>query len=98
GSPPTHDGAARLYLSGAEATRAARMLAGGALEVAVLNDAPVGAASALKMAYGAWTKGTSALLVAIEALALAEGVHGPLVEEWARSQPDVLVRSSRLGG
>ena len=97
GSPPTRPGTTRLYLSGAEAQRAARMLAGGPLEVVVL-DAPVGAASALKMAYAAWTKGTAALLVTIEALALAEGVHGALLQEWARSQPALLDRSAGLGG
>ena len=97
GSPPRKAGTTRLYLSGAEAPRAARMLAGGPLEVIVL-DGPVGAASALKMAYAAWTKGTSALLVNIEALALAEGVHGALLQEWAQSQPELLPRSARLGG
>ena len=97
GGPPWKPGRARLYLSGAEAPRAARMLAGGPLEIVVL-DAPVGAASALKMAYAAWTKGTIALLVNIEALALAEGVHGALLKEWAQSQPELIDRSARLGG
>lgn len=99
GGPPTSQrpGATRMYLSGPEAQRAARMLAGGPLEIVVL-DGPVGAASALKMAYAAWTKGTSALLVTIEALALEEGVHGALLQEWAKSQPDLVARSERLGG
>ncbi len=96
GGPPTRPGAARLYLSGAEAQRAARMLAGGPLEVIVL-EGPVGSASALKMAYAAWTKGTSALLVAIEALALESGVHGALFAEWANSQPALIDRSANLG-
>ena len=51
------------------------------------------AASALKMCYAAWTKGTSALLLSIRALARAESVEEALVDEWARSQPDVLRRS-----
>lgn len=99
GGPPSADrpGATRLYLSGAEAPRVARYLTGGPLDVVVL-DAPVGAASALKMAYAAWTKGTTALLVTIEALALEEGVHGALLQEWAKSQPDLIARSERLGG
>ena len=96
GGPPTEPGRARLYLSGAEAQRVARMIAGGPLEVVVL-DAPVGAASALKMAYAAWTKGTAALLVAIEALALEHGVHGALLHEWSQSQPELVDRSARLG-
>ena len=52
-------------------------------------------ASALKMAYAGWTKGTSALLADIIALALAEGVHESLVMEWERSQPGLLQRSER---
>ena len=96
GLPPWTAGEARLYLSGPEAMRAARMLTGGPLEIVVL-DAPVGAASALKMAYAAWTKGTSALLTGVEALALAEGVHGALMSEFGDTQPDVLPRSARLG-
>ena len=41
-------------------------------------DGPAGAASALKVAYAAYTKGTAALLLAIRALAVQEGVDaGP---------------------
>ena len=47
----------------------------------------IGQASALKMAYAAWTKGTSALFLAIRALAKVEGIEAPLIEEWQRSQP-----------
>ena len=45
------------------------------------------------MAYAAWTKGSQALLMAVRALATAEGVDGPLVAEWLRSQPDLPKRS-----
>lgn len=55
------------------------------LEAIVVNDEP-GAASALKMAYAAWTKGTSALLLAVAALAEHEGVGDMLRQEWDRSQ------------
>ena len=48
-----------------------------------------GAASALKMAYAAWTKGTAAMLLAIRETARANGVEDALVREWSRSQPDV---------
>ena len=41
------------------------------------------------MAYAAWTKGSTALLLAIRALAEAEEVDGWLVEEWVLSQPDL---------
>ena len=96
GGPPTKPGTTRMYLSGPEAPRAARMLVGGPLEIIVL-EGPVGAASALKMAYAAWTKGTSALLANIEALATVDGVHGALHAEWARSQPELIKRSEGLG-
>ena len=46
-------------------------------------------ASALKCAYAAWSKGTAAMLLAIQAFASAEGVDGALHEEWARSLPQL---------
>ena len=57
-------------------------------EAVVLGEDPT-AASALKMAYAAWTKGTAALLLAVEAVAMASGVEDQLFAEWRRSQPDV---------
>ena len=96
GLPPTEPGKTRLYLSGEQAPRVAQMMAGGPLGVVVL-DGPVGAASALKMAYGAWTKGTQALLVAVQALAMSEGVHGALLAEWEQSQPRLARQSEGLG-
>jgi 3-hydroxyisobutyrate dehydrogenase-like beta-hydroxyacid dehydrogenase len=92
GPPPHRPGTTRLYLSGELAPRVANYFAGGPLE-AIALDAPAGAASALKMAYAAWTKGTTALLTAIHALALEEGVHEALLEEWRASQPELLARS-----
>lgn len=46
------------------------------------------------MAYASWTKGTSALLAAVAAVASAEGVADDLVTEWELSQPGV---AERLG-
>jgi len=89
GSPPTTPGAARLYLSGddAPAVRAVHdLFAGTALEPRLLTGAAT-AASAVKMAYAAWTKGSSALLLAARALARADGVEDALLAEWALSQP-----------
>ena len=51
-------------------------------------DAPVGAASALKLAYAAWTKGSAALLIAVRTLAISEGIEADLLAEWQRSIPD----------
>ena len=86
GPPPREPGLARLFLSGPNADEAAALFHETALE-AVVIEAEVGAASALKMAYAAWTKGTSALFLAILALARAEGIETPLEDEWRRSQP-----------
>ena len=96
GGPPWKPGISRLYLSGEAAPKVARAFEGGPLEVIVL-DAPVGAASALKMAYASWTKGTSALLTAVQALAIQEGVLEPLRAEWSRGGDGLLKRADGLG-
>jgi 3-hydroxyisobutyrate dehydrogenase-like beta-hydroxyacid dehydrogenase len=88
GPPPRAAGSTRLYLSGREAKRAVALFEGSALEAIAVNDVP-GAASALKMVYAAVTKGTSALLMAVRALAAREGVDDALLAEWHRSQPDL---------
>jgi 3-hydroxyisobutyrate dehydrogenase-like beta-hydroxyacid dehydrogenase len=92
GPPPRNAGSTRLYLSGREAKRAAALFESTALEAIAIGDGP-GAASALKMAYAAYTKGSSALLMAIRALAASEGVDDALLAEWRRSQPDLPKRS-----
>jgi 3-hydroxyisobutyrate dehydrogenase-like beta-hydroxyacid dehydrogenase len=92
GPPPRNAGSTRLYLSGREAKRAAALFESTALKAIAIGDGP-GAASALKMAYAAYTKGSSALLMAIRALAASEGVDDALLAEWRRSQPDLPKRS-----
>jgi 3-hydroxyisobutyrate dehydrogenase-like beta-hydroxyacid dehydrogenase len=92
GPPPRAAGSTRLYLSGREAKRAAALFDGTALEAIAVGDAP-GAASALKMVYAAYTKGVSALLMGVRALAASEGVDDALLAEWGRSQPDLPKRS-----
>jgi 3-hydroxyisobutyrate dehydrogenase-like beta-hydroxyacid dehydrogenase len=94
GPPPSQPGTTRLYLSGAEAGSVAPLFGGSPLEAIVL-DGGVGAASALKMTYAAWTKGTAALLVAIRATARAHGVDEDLLAEWAISQPRLADRYER---
>ena len=86
GPPPVKPGSTRFYVSGAGAERIAKLLTAGALEALVVPGGP-GAASAVKMAYASWTKGSAALLLAARALARAEGVESVLLEEWALSQP-----------
>jgi len=58
----------------------------------------VGSASAVKMAYASWTKGSAALLLAARALARAEGVEETLLAEWGISQPGLEARSARAAG
>jgi 3-hydroxyisobutyrate dehydrogenase-like beta-hydroxyacid dehydrogenase len=97
GPPARARGTTRLYLSGAEAGRVARLFAEGPLEAITVDGGP-GAASALKMAYAAYTKGTAALLVSIRAMAIRAGVDQALLDEWARSQGDLGARSERAAG
>lgn len=97
GPPARARGTTRLYLSGEQAGRIARLFAQGPLEAIALAGGP-GAASALKMAYAAYTKGTAALLVSIRALAIRAGVDQALLDEWARSQPELGARSERAAG
>jgi len=94
GAPPRAAGTTRLYLSGPEAESVARLFTGSVVDARVLPG-EVGTASALKMTYAAWTKGTAALLLAIGELARAEGVEPALHEEWRISLPDLPERSQR---
>jgi 3-hydroxyisobutyrate dehydrogenase-like beta-hydroxyacid dehydrogenase len=92
GPPPSEPGVTRLYLAGPRAGEIASLCKGSALE-AITMPGDVGTASALKMAYAAWTKGSSALLMAVRALAIHEGVDRVLRAEWQRSQPGLGARS-----
>jgi 3-hydroxyisobutyrate dehydrogenase-like beta-hydroxyacid dehydrogenase len=92
GPPPIQGVSSRIYLSGGRARDIAAVFAGSNLEAIPLEGA-AGAASALKACYAAWTKGATALLAAIRALATHEGVEAALLEEWKRSQPELPKRS-----
>jgi 3-hydroxyisobutyrate dehydrogenase-like beta-hydroxyacid dehydrogenase len=94
GPPPGAAGTTRLYLSGSAAAGVADLFAGSAVDARVVSD-EVGAASAVKMAYAAWTKGTAALLIAIRELAREKQVEPVLLEEWRLSLPELLERSER---
>jgi 3-hydroxyisobutyrate dehydrogenase-like beta-hydroxyacid dehydrogenase len=95
GPPPTAPGRTRLYLCGAQAGEVRRLFEGTAVDARVVNPGTsTGAASAVKMAYASWTKGTAALVLAARALARAEGVEETLLAEWAMSQPGLADRSA----
>jgi len=99
GAPPAAAGHTRLYLSGPQAGQVRQLFEGTALDTRIVGrDAPVGAASAVKMAYASWTKGTAALLLAARGLARAEGVEDVLLAEWALSQPGLADRSAQAAG
>jgi 3-hydroxyisobutyrate dehydrogenase-like beta-hydroxyacid dehydrogenase len=86
GPPARSTGSTRLYLSGLSARQVAALFTAGPLEAIVLEGG-AGTASALKVAFASYTKGTMALLMAIRAFACAEGVDAALVQEWERSLP-----------
>lgn len=92
GPPPWEAGTTRLYLAGPDAEHIAALFERTKLEAWVISG-EAGTASALKMAYAAWTKGTAAMLLAIRALARAEGVEEPLLAEWRLSLPELIERS-----
>jgi Domain of unknown function (DUF1932) len=89
GGPPQGPGT-RLYLSGAQAGEVAELFAGSVLEPRVVVDA-----SALKMAYAAWTKGTAALLLAIRDVARHYRIEEALRVEWSESVPELPARLER---
>lgn len=92
GPPARQPGSTRLYVAGLRASEVVGWFAGSALDTRQIDGAP-GSASALKMCYAAYTKGTSALLLLIRALAEAEGVEAGLLQEWELSQPALAARS-----
>lgn len=87
GGPAWQPGETWLYLAGTEAEQIAACFAAGPLEVEVLG-AEIGTASALKMCYAAYTKGTTALLCAVEGAAEGLGVREALLRQWARDDAD----------
>ena len=93
GGPPTAGSpGTRLYLSGPDGPRISQLFSGTAVDARVLSNNPT-AASALKMCFAAWTKGTTALLLDIRALAEALGETGALLTEWEGSMPELNDRS-----
>ena len=92
GPPVSGPRSTRLYLAGPDASTVAALWEASDLDARVLAGG-AGTASALKMAYAAWTKGSAALLLAVRAYARAEGVDADLMSEWSLSQPGLEERS-----
>lgn len=95
GPPPVKAGTTRIYLSGESAADAARLFEGSRLEARIVRGG-VGAASALKMAYAASTKGASALNSLSRALALHHGVEEELMGEWGSGRDEVIGRAASV--
>jgi 3-hydroxyisobutyrate dehydrogenase-like beta-hydroxyacid dehydrogenase len=96
GGPPPADSdrGPRFYASGESADRLTELRRFG-LDIAVL-DGPVGAASALKLAYAGVTKGLIALGAATAAAAVRHGLTEALRAELARTQPNLLAMFDRF--
>ena len=92
GPPAVKFGTTRLYLSGLQAHKIQQLFADSALEPVVLAGSEF-AASALKMCYASWTKGSAALLLNTVALAESLNVLDSLKTEWARSQAGAFARA-----
>lgn len=92
GPPPVASGSSRLYLSGKDADLVRALFDGTALDARIVTSGGPYGASAVKMAYAAWTKGSAALLLAARQLGEASGVGEALLGEWELSQPALAAR------
>jgi 3-hydroxyisobutyrate dehydrogenase-like beta-hydroxyacid dehydrogenase len=95
GFPPTPGTAAgpRIYVSGEHAAKVRELCAFG-LDVRVL-DGPVGAASALKMAFAGISKGHIAIMAAMLLAAERSGSTSALREELSSSEAHLMATMSR---
>jgi 3-hydroxyisobutyrate dehydrogenase-like beta-hydroxyacid dehydrogenase len=94
GGPAWKSGTTWLYLSGREAQRAADCFSAGPLQTQVIGE-EIGKASALKMCYAAYTKGTTALLGTILATAESLGVRDELGQQWSHDEPGFTERTEQ---
>jgi 3-hydroxyisobutyrate dehydrogenase-like beta-hydroxyacid dehydrogenase len=83
-----------LYLSGQHAHEIASCFSNGPLETKIIGN-EIGKASALKMCYAAYTKGTTALLAAILATADSLSVREELYQQWNAENKDFSEQTNR---
>jgi len=81
GGPAWEPNSMWMYLSGEKADVIASIFSKGPLKTKVIGN-EIGKASALKVCYAAYTKGTSALLSAILAVAKSNNVREELANQW----------------
>ncbi|HIA42603.1 MAG TPA: NAD(P)-dependent oxidoreductase [Gammaproteobacteria bacterium] len=89
GPPAWKEDSTRLYLSGKYSEEVASWFRGSLVDARSIENS----ASALKMSYAAYTKGSSALILSVRALAKKYGIEEALLEEWKISQPGLKERS-----
>lgn len=83
-----------LYLSGKNAKAIADCFSNGPLETKIIGN-EIGKASALKMCFAAYSKGTTALLAAILASAESYGVRDELYQQWAMDDSEFVNQVER---
>jgi len=88
GGPAWEPGDTWLYLSGERSADIAELFSAGPLETTVIGADP-GKASALKMCYAAYTKGSTALITTILSVADYLDVWEELKAQWQRDFPEL---------
>jgi 3-hydroxyisobutyrate dehydrogenase-like beta-hydroxyacid dehydrogenase len=83
GPPAWERGTTRLGLSGPRTAEVESLFAGSTIETIDLGP-EIGKASAFKVGFAAWTKGSGALLLLVCAYARSQGVERELFQEWER--------------
>jgi 3-hydroxyisobutyrate dehydrogenase-like beta-hydroxyacid dehydrogenase len=83
GPPAWERGTTRLGLSGPRTAEVESLFAGSTIETIDLGP-EIGKASAFKVGFAAWTKGSGALLLLVCAYARSQGVESELFQEWER--------------
>ena len=83
-----------LYLSGTDADKIANCFTKGHLETKIIGG-EIGKASALKICYAAYSKGTTALLSAIIAIAESLEVREELYQQWDKDESGFSDRVNR---
>ncbi len=89
GGPAWQPGQTWMILSGDASAETAALFAAGPLETRIL-EGEVGRASALKMVFAAWTKGSTALLAAVLGAAEGLGVRDELFQQWESRGMDLV--------
>lgn len=87
GGPAWKPNSTWLYLSGDAAPQMAKCFEAGPLETDIVEGG-IGKASALKMCFAAYSKGSTALISAIVAAAESLGVRDDLDRQWSRNGSD----------